>query len=130
MRWGMSDLMGPRVYGDNQSEVFLGRDVMTHKNMSNNVAEAVDMEIRRIIDEQYARARKIIENNRDKVELMAKSLIEWETLDAEQLDDIMSGNRPRPPVDLNPPSASGGAGPDKAESKPPITPSDKPAAQH
>ncbi len=130
MRWGMSDAMGPRVYGDNQSEVFLGRDVMTHKNMSNTVAEAVDMEIRRIIDEQYARARKIIETNRDKVELMTKSLIEWETLNAEQLDDIMAGKRPRPPEDFIPPSASGGADPDKTASKPPITPSDKPAAQH
>ena len=130
MRWGMSDLMGTRVYGDNQSEVFLGRDVMTHKNMSNNVAEAVDMEIRRIIDEQYTRARKIIEDNREKIELMTKSLLEWETLNAEQLSDIMAGKQPRPPEDLTPPSASGGADQDKAASKPPITPSDKPAAQH
>jgi cell division protease FtsH len=130
MRWGMSDLMGPRVYGDNQSEVFLGRDVMTHKNMSNTVAEAVDKEIRRIIDEQYARARKIIEDNREKVELMTKSLLEWETLNAEQLSDIMSGKQPRPPEDFTPPSASGGADQDKATSKPPIAPSDKPAAQH
>jgi cell division protease FtsH len=130
MRWGMSDLMGTRVYGDNQSEVFLGRDVMTHKNMSNNVAEAVDMEIRRIIDEQYTRARKIIEDNRDKVELMTKSLLEWETLNSEQLSDIMSGKQPRPPEDFTPPSASGGADKDKAANKPPITPSDKPAAQH
>ena len=130
MRWGMSDLMGPRVYGDNQSEVFLGRDVMTHKNMSNTVAESVDKEIRRIIDEQYSRARKIIEDNRDKVELMTKSLLEWETLNAEQLSDIMAGKQPRPPEDLTPPSASGGADQDKAASKPPIAPSDKPAAQH
>jgi cell division protease FtsH len=130
MRWGMSDLMGPRVYGDNQSEVFLGRDVMTHKNMSNTVAESVDMEIRRIIDEQYSRARKIIEDNREKVELMTKSLLEWETLNAEQLSDIMAGKQPRPPEDFTPPSASGGADKDKAASKPPITPSDKPAAQH
>jgi len=130
MRWGMSDLMGTRVYGDNQSEVFLGRDVMTHKNMSNNVAEAVDMEIRRIIDEQYARARKIIEDNREKIELMTKSLLEWETLNADQLSDIMSGKQPRPPEDLTPPSSSGGADQDKAESKPPITPTDSPAAQH
>ena len=130
MRWGMSDLMGARVYGDNQSEVFLGRDVMTHKNMSNNVAEAVDKEIRRIIDEQYARARKIIEDNRDKVELMTKSLLEWETLNAEQLSDIMAGKQPRPPEDFTPPSASNGGDKDKAASKPPITPSDKPAAQH
>jgi cell division protease FtsH len=130
MRWGMSDLMGPRVYGDNQSEVFLGRDVMTHKNMSNTVAESVDMEIRRIIDEQYSRARKIIEDNREKVELMTKSLLEWETLNAEQLSDIMAGKQPRPPEDFTPPSASGGADQDKAASKPPIAPTDSPAAQH
>ena len=130
MRWGMSDLMGTRVYGDNQSEVFLGRDVMTHKNMSNNVAEAVDMEIRRIIDEQYARARKIIEDNREKIELMTKSLLEWETLNADQLSDIMAGKQPRPPEDFTPPSASGGSDKDKAASKPPIAPTDSPAAQH
>jgi cell division protease FtsH len=130
MRWGMSDLMGTRVYGDNQSEVFLGRDVMTHKNMSNNVAEAVDMEIRRIIDEQYARARKIIEDNREKIELMTKSLLEWETLNADQLSDIMAGKQPRPPEDFTPPSASGGPDKDKAASKPPIAPTDSPAAQH
>ena len=130
MRWGMSDLMGTRVYGDNQSEVFLGRDVMTHKNMSNNVAEAVDMEIRRIIDEQYTRARKIIEDNREKIELMTKSLLEWETLNADQLSDIMAGKQPRPPEDFTPPSASDGGDQDKAASKPPIAPTDSPAAQH
>jgi cell division protease FtsH len=130
MRWGMSDLMGTRVYGDNQSEVFLGRDVMTHKNMSNNVAEAVDMEIRRIIDEQYARARKIIEENREKIELMTKSLLEWETLNADQLSDIMSGKQPRPPEDFTPPSANGDADKGKAANKPPIAPTDSPAAQH
>src|SRR3970282_520170 len=102
MRWGMSDLLGTRVYGDNQSEVFLGRDVMTHKNMSKPVAEAVDMEIRRIIDEQYARARKIIEDNPQKINLITKSLLEWETLNAEQLSDIMSGKQPRPPEDFTP----------------------------
>jgi cell division protease FtsH len=130
MRWGMSDLMGPRVYGDNQSEVFLGRDVMTHKNMSNTVAEAVDKEIRRIIDEQYTRARKIIEDNREKVELMTKSLLEWETLNAEQLSDIMAGKQPRPPEDFTPPSTTGGTDQGKTASKPPIAPSDSPAAQH
>lgn len=113
MRWGMSDALGTRVYGENQSEVFLGRDMMTHKNMSDSVAEQVDREIRRIIDEQYARARAIIEENRDKIEKMAKALIEWETLDAEQIDDIMAGKDPRPPKDWTPrtpPSGSGGSG--------------------
>ena len=130
MRWGMSDVMGPRVYGDNQSEVFLGRDVMTHKNMSNAVAEAVDKEIRRIIDEQYVRARKIIEDNRDKVEIMAKALLEWETLEADQIDDIMAGKAPRPPVDLEE-ASSGGAKPSKPGRKPRSKPRmDTPAAEH
>jgi len=128
MRWGMSDIMGPRVYGDNQSEVFLGRDVMTHKNMSNTVAEMVDKEIRRIIDEQYARARKIIEDNRDKVEIMAKALLDWETINADQINDIMEGRPPRPPED----SGSNGKRekPKSDRETPTAAPMDKPAAQH
>jgi cell division protease FtsH len=128
MRWGMSDVMGPRVYGDNQSEVFLGRDMTTHRNLSDSTAEMVDKEIRRIIDEQYARARKIIEDNRDKVETMTQALLDWETINAEQINDIMEGRRPRPP-ESTPPSTSGGASKDQAM-RPPVTPSDKPAAQH
>ncbi len=96
-RWGMSDSLGTRIYGDNQSEVFLGRDVSTHRNLSNAVAEQVDTEVTRIINEQYDRARKIIEDNKDKIEVMAKALIEWETLEAEQIDDIMAGNVPEAP---------------------------------
>ena len=95
-RWGMSDSMGTRVYGDNQSEVFLGRDVSTHQNLSDAVAEQVDQEVTRIIDEQYTRARKTIEDNKDKIEVMAKALIEWETLESDQIDDIMEGREIRP----------------------------------
>jgi cell division protease FtsH len=134
MRWGMSDALGTRVYGDNQSEVFLGRDVMTHKNMSNAVAEAVDKEIRRIVDEQYARARTIIEENRDKIEVMAKTLLEWETLDAEQINDIMAGKAPRPPEGT---SGTGTGGDDtetkskKPRAKPRAKPRlDTPAGEH
>jgi len=134
MRWGMSDALGTRVYGDNQSEVFLGRDVMTHKNMSDAVAEQVDREIRRIIDEQYSRARAIIEENRDKIEVMAKALLDWETLDSGQIDDIMAGREPRPPESTEGPS-SGTDG----ESKPKRAPRartrakpklDSPAGEH
>ncbi len=129
MRWGMSDLLGTRVYGDNQSEVFLGRDVMTHKNMSNAVAEVVDKEIRRIIDEQYSRARTILEENREKVEKMAKALIEWETLDSEQLEDIMAGKDPRPPAGG---STRGDSGtPKKPDGKSAVKPRlDTPAGEH
>ncbi len=96
-QWGMSDTLGPMVYGENESEVFLGRSVTTHKNVSEATMQKVDMEIRRIIDEQYALARKLIEENRDKVEAMTKALLEWETIDSEQIKDIMEGRPPRPP---------------------------------
>jgi len=132
MRWGMSDALGTRVYGDNQSEVFLGRDVMTHKNMSNAVAESVDKEIRRIIDEQYTKARTIIEDSRDKVEAMAKALLEWETLDSAQIDDIMAGREPREPQGGGePPSGKAGNRTSRGGSKPGVKPRmDRPAAEH
>ena len=96
-QWGMSDALGTMVYGDNDGEVFLGRSITTHKNVSEATMLKVDMEIRRIIDEQYGLARRLIEENRDKVETMAKALLEWETIDAEQVNDIMEGRAPRPP---------------------------------
>jgi cell division protease FtsH len=96
-RWGMSDALGPRVYGDNDAEVFLGRDVVTHKNLSDSTAELVDQEITRIIEEQYTRARGIIEVNRDKIQTMAEALLDWETLESDQIDQIMRGEPPDPP---------------------------------
>jgi cell division protease FtsH len=96
-QWGMSDALGPMVYGENDGEVFLGRSITTHKNVSEVTMQKVDQEIRRIIDEQYALARRLIEENKDKVEAMAKALLEWETLDSDQLDDIMQGRLPREP---------------------------------
>jgi len=96
-QWGMTESMGPMVYGENEGEVFLGRSVTTHKNVSEATMQKVDNEIRRIIDQQYALARKLIEDNRDKVEVMAKVLLEWETIDADQISDIMEGRPPRPP---------------------------------
>lgn len=96
-QWGMSDSLGPMVYGENEGEVFLGRSVTTHKNVSEATMQKVDMEIRRIIDEQYALARKLIEENRDKIEAMTQALLEWETIDSDQIGDIMEGRAPRPP---------------------------------
>jgi cell division protease FtsH len=96
-RYGMSEQMGPMVYGENDGEVFLGRSITTHKNVSEATLQKVDQEIRKIIDEQYALARKIVLDNKDKVEAMARALLEWETLDAEQVGDIMAGKPPRPP---------------------------------
>ncbi|MCM8599817.1 MAG: ATP-dependent zinc metalloprotease FtsH [Candidatus Accumulibacter sp.] len=96
-RYGMSNELGPMVYGENEGEVFLGRSVTTHKNLSEATLEKVDREIRRIIDEQYALARGILEANRDKVEAMAAALLELETIDSDQINDIMEGKPPRPP---------------------------------
>ena len=95
-RYGMSE-MGVMVYGENEGEVFLGRSVTQHKNVSEATMQKVDAEIRRIVDEQYALARGLLEENRDKVEAMAHALLEWETIDSEQIDDIMAGKPPRPP---------------------------------
>jgi cell division protease FtsH len=96
-QWGMSDILGPMVYGEEEGEIFLGRSVTTHKNMSEASLQKVDAEIRRIIDEQYALARRLLEENRDKVEAMTAALLELETIDADQINDIMDGKPPRPP---------------------------------
>ncbi|MCC7040381.1 MAG: ATP-dependent zinc metalloprotease FtsH [Burkholderiales bacterium] len=112
-RYGMSDELGPMVYGENEGEVFLGRSVTTQKNVSESTMQKVDEEIRKIIDSQYAVARKLLEDNRDKVETMAKALLEMETIDADQIDDIIAGRPIRPPRPTSSPSSgpssSGGA---------------------
>jgi cell division protease FtsH len=96
-RYGMTDELGPMVYAENEGEVFLGRSVTKTTHMSEATMQKVDSEIRRIIDEQYGVARKILEDNRDKVEAMTAALLEWETIDADQINDIIEGRPPRPP---------------------------------
>ena len=112
-RYGMTDALGPMVYAENEGEVFLGRSITKTNNMSEATMQKVDGEVRRIIDQQYAEARKLIEDNQDKIHAMAKALLEWETIDGEQLDDIIAGKEPRPPKDWTPrnPSVGGGNGP-------------------
>ena len=96
-RYGMTDSLGPMVYAENEGEVFLGRSVTKTTHMSEATMQKVDAEIRSIIDDQYGVARKILEDNRDKVEAMAAALLEWETIDSDQIDDIIDGHPPRPP---------------------------------
>ncbi|MCE2971296.1 MAG: ATP-dependent zinc metalloprotease FtsH [Burkholderiales bacterium] len=103
-RYGMSDALGPMVYAENEGEVFLGRSITRTTHVSEATMRKVDSEIRRIIDEQYALARRLLEENRDKVEAMTKALLEWETIDMEQIDDIMSGKPPRAPKSTTPPA--------------------------
>jgi cell division protease FtsH len=109
-RYGMTDALGPMVYAENEGEVFLGRSVTKTTSMSEQTMQKVDSEVRRIIDQQYALARKLIEDNQDKMHAMAKALLEWETIDSDQLDDIMAGREPRPPKDWTPRSPSSGGG--------------------
>ena len=113
MRYGMSDALGPMVYAENEGEVFLGRSVTKTTNISEETMQKVDHEVRRIIDEQYSLARRLIEENADKMHAMAKALLDWETIEMEQLDDIMAGKPPRPPKDWsprNPPAGGSGGG--------------------
>ncbi|MFZ6707663.1 ATP-dependent zinc metalloprotease FtsH [Undibacterium sp. TC9W] len=93
-RWGMSDSMGVMVYEDNQNDGYFGG---SSKTISEVTQQKVDAEIRNILDAQYALARKLLEENRDKVEIMTKALLDWETIDADQVSDIMNGVDPRPP---------------------------------
>jgi cell division protease FtsH len=122
-RYGMSEALGLMVYGENDGEVFVGRSITTHKNLSDSTMEKVDREIRRIIDEQYARARQILQDSRDKVEIMTNALLEWETIDAEQIKDIMAGRPPRPPKPVAPKPSS----PPPAGGTPGVEPNPSPA---
>ncbi|MDO4681975.1 MAG: ATP-dependent zinc metalloprotease FtsH [Lautropia sp.] len=124
-RYGMSDRLGPMVYAENESEVFLGRSVTKTTNVSEETMRQVDQEIRRIIDEQYSLARRLIEENADKMHAMAKALLDWETIGIEQIDDIMAGRPPQAPKDYSPSVDQGPKNPPKppaVESEPKANP--------
>ena len=123
MRYGMSDAMGPMVYAEDEGEIFLGRSITRNTNVSSQTLLKIETEIRKIIDSQYAIARKLLEDNRDKVDAMAAALLELETIDSDQIDDIMAGRPPRPPKPTT--STSGPTAPPKAGSagtEPTVTP--------
>ena len=98
-KWGLSDRLGPLTYSEDDGEVFLGRSVTQHKQVSDDTAHAIDEEVRRIIDTNYARAEKLLEENIEQLHTMAKALIKYETIDEKQIKDIMAGREPRPPED-------------------------------
>ena len=100
-RYGMSDKLGVMVYAENEGEVFLGRSVTNTKNISEDTQQQVDAEVRRILDEQYALAYKLIDENREKMETMTNALMQWETIDADQVKEIMAGKEPSPPKDYS-----------------------------
>ena len=131
-KWGLSEKMGPLSYGDEDGEVFLGHSVTQHKTVSDDTANSIDQEVRRIIDDSYERAVNLIKENMEKLHAMAKALVKYETLDAGQIDDIMAGDEPRPPqdwVDDEPPSGMTAKSPKEDPSKD-SEPIGGPASEH
>jgi cell division protease FtsH len=98
-KWGLSDRLGPLTYSEDDGEVFLGRSVTQHKQVSDDTAHAIDEEVRRIIDSNYHRAKTLLEDNVEKLHAMAKALVKYETIGEVQIKDIMEGREPTPPED-------------------------------
>jgi len=130
-KWGLSERLGPLTYSEDDGEVFLGRSVTRHKNVSDGTAHVIDEEIRSVIDRNYLRSRKLLQENMDKLHAMAEALIKFETIDNEQIEDIMAGRPPREPQDIpadqEPPAAGKGVDLGKKKSEGAIG---GPAQQH
>ena len=100
-KWGFSERLGPLTYSEDEGEIFLGRSITQHKLVSDETAHIIDEEVRIIIDTNYAKAKKILKDNIDKLHAMSKALMKYETIDHEQIKDIMEGREPKPPEDWN-----------------------------
>ncbi|WP_163559932.1 ATP-dependent zinc metalloprotease FtsH [Halomonas sp. NO4] len=120
-KWGLSEEMGPVMYDEDESHQFLGGAGQGGKLKSGETTTKLDKEVRKIIDECYAKAKQILEENRDKLDAMAEALMQYETVDSTQLKDIMEGRQPRPPEGWDDPS--GGASPSGGETDPEPAPS-------
>ncbi|MEI1199077.1 ATP-dependent zinc metalloprotease FtsH [Pseudomonas aeruginosa] len=107
-KWGLSEKLGPMMYAEEEGEVFLGRSAGSqHANVSGETAKMIDQEVRRIIDDCYGTAKRLLDENRDKLEMMADALMKYETIDSDQIDDIMAGRVPREPRDWQGGSGTG-----------------------
>jgi cell division protease FtsH len=127
-KWGLSEKLGPLMYAEEEGEVFLGRSAGSqHASVSGETAKLIDSEVRSIIDQCYATAKQLLTDNRDKLDAMAEALMKYETIDADQIDDIMNGRAPREPRDWDGDSASGTPA---AQGDRPESPIGGPAAQH
>ncbi len=128
-KWGLSEELGPLMYDEEDEEVFLGKSAgATRSTVSVDTASKIDTEVRSIIDEAYVTAKRLLEENRDKLDIMAETLLEYETIDRDQIDDIMNGRKPRPPEDWD---DKGTASPTSEEPRPrPSGPVGDPAADH
>ncbi|MDH4258901.1 MAG: ATP-dependent metalloprotease, partial [Gammaproteobacteria bacterium] len=98
-KWGLSEKLGPLSYREDAGEVFLGHSVTQHKQISDETAHVIDLEIRKVVDTAYAQARGILVEYRDRLDTMAAALIKYETIDEGMIKDIMAGREPRPPKD-------------------------------
>ncbi|TAL73450.1 MAG: ATP-dependent zinc metalloprotease FtsH [Rhodanobacter sp.] len=110
-KWGLSDELGPITYGEEEDEVFLGRSVTQHKNVSNETARKIDEVVREILDRAYQRSTQLLTDNLDKLHAMAQALLQYETIDAHQIGEIMAGRDPGPPADWNRDATSGSTPP-------------------
>ncbi len=108
-KWGLSEKLGPLAYEEEEGEVFLGKTMSQTKHVSEEIAQEIDREVRAIIDDCYGRAKQILEDNRDKLETMAQALMQYETIDADQIEDIMNGRQVRPPKDWQDPGPGTGS---------------------
>ena len=133
-KWGLSDRLGPLTYTEEAGEVFLGRSVTQHKQVSDETAHAIDEEVRRVIETNYRRAKEILETNLERLHTMAEALIKYETITDSQIQDIMAGRTPKPPEgwdDSTPTTGSGGGKPVTAPlGGPSEAPIARPAGQH
>jgi len=98
-KWGLSERLGPLTYSEEEQEIFLGHSVTQHKNVSDETSHVIDEEIRHIIDRNYERSHHLLTDNLDKLHAMAAALMKYETIDHDQIDDIMAGRPPRMPHD-------------------------------
>tara|TARA_B100000686_G_C16764064_1_gene960623 strand:+ start:52 stop:1380 length:1329 start_codon:yes stop_codon:yes gene_type:complete len=126
-KWGLSEKLGPLTYSEDDGEVFLGRSVTQHKQVSDVTVHIIDEEVRIIIDRNYKRAEKILGEHEDKLHAMAKALMKYETIDMEQVKDIMEGRKPRPPEDWDDSDDTPSAKKKKSDT---ITPIGGPASEH
>ena len=110
-RWGLSERLGPLTYSEEEGEVFLGHSVTQHKTVSDQTQDLIDEEVRSIVNRNYQRSTQILEEQEQKLHVMAGALIQYETIDAEQIKDIMDGREPRPPKDWSDESPPGGDSP-------------------
>lgn len=131
-QWGMSPELGIMVSGESDGEIFIGRSLVQHRQVSEETLRQVDGAIREIIDREHGRAMGILKEHSDKVEVMTRCLLEWETINEDQINDIADGKEPRPPSQDEPSDdteASGGTGDDGQKKEPAVASSDETPAE-